>query len=159
MSENNIENSGKLDSQPQGSKKPDDRQLDNNCPSCGTEMKPFYTFKNVPTNSCILMETAEEARQYPRGDIVLGHCESCGFIRNLAFVPELTEYSGKYEETQGYSPTFQRFHDDLAKDLVDRYKLHNKSVLEIGCGTAATCRRAPCTRTASPRLPCARPTQ
>ena len=134
MSENNIENAGKLDNQQQGSEKQDARQLSNNCPSCGTEMKPFYTFKNVPTNSCILMETEEEARQYPRGDIVLGHCESCGFIRNLAFVPELTEYSGKYEETQGYSPTFQRFHDDLAKDLVDRYKLHNKSVLELGCG-------------------------
>lgn len=134
MSENNIENIGKLDSQRQGSKKQNARKLDKNCPSCGTEMKPFYTFKNVPTNSCILMEAEEEARQYPRGDIVLGHCESCGFIRNLTFVPELTEYSGKYEETQGYSPTFQRFHDNLAKDLVDRYKLHNKSVLELGCG-------------------------
>ena len=134
MSENNIENTGKLDSQQQGSKKQDARQLDNNCPSCGTEMKPFYTFKNVPTNSCILMDSEEEAKQYPRGDIILGHCKSCGFIRNLAFVPELTEYSGKYEETQGYSATFQRFHDDLAKDLVDRYKLHNNTVLEIGCG-------------------------
>lgn len=112
----------------------DSKQLDNNCPSCGTEMEPFYTFKNVPTNSCILMESEEEAKQYPRGDIILGHCKSCGFIRNLAFTPELTEYSGKYEETQGYSSTFQRFHDDLAQDLVDRYELHNKSVLEIGCG-------------------------
>jgi SAM-dependent methyltransferase len=108
--------------------------LDNSCPSCGAEMEPFYTFKNVPPNSCILMETEEEAKQYPRGDIVLGHCKSCGFIRNLSFVPALTEYSGKYEETQGYSSTFQRFHDDLAEDLVGRYKLHDKSVLEIGCG-------------------------
>jgi len=97
-------------------------------------MEPFYTFENVPTNSCILMDTEEEAKAYPRGDIVLGHCKSCGFIRNLAFVPELTEYSGKYEETQGYSATFQRFHDNLAMDLVGRYKLHNKTVLEIGCG-------------------------
>ncbi len=147
MSENNIENTWKLDSQRQGSEKQDARQLGNNCPGCGTEMKPFYTFKNVPTNSCILMETEEEARQYPRGDIVLGHCESCGFIRNLAFVPELTEYTGKYEETQGYSSTFQRFHDDLARDLVDRYKLHDKTVLEIGCGKgeflAMLCRLGP----------------
>jgi len=110
------------------------KQLDCHCPSCGAEMEAFYTFENVPTNSCILMETEEEAKAYPRGDIVLGHCKSCGFIRNLTFVPELTEYSGKYEETQGYSATFQRFHDGLATDLVDRYKLHNKTVLEIGCG-------------------------
>lgn len=125
MNSNNAEN---LDQH-------EEKQLQENaCPSCGAEMSPFYTFKNVPTNSCILMETEEEAKQYPRGDIVLGHCKSCGFIRNTSFVPELTEYSGKYEETQGYSATFQSFHDDLAKDLVDRYQLHNKSVLEIGCG-------------------------
>lgn len=130
MSANQPGSSKQLEDQPlEGGK-----QLDNNCPSCGTEMEPFYTFKNVPTNSCILMESKEEARSYPRGDIDLGFCNACGFIKNLAFKPELTEYSGKYEETQGYSPTFQTFHESLAKELIDRYKLHNKTVIEIGCG-------------------------
>ena len=109
-------------------------QAESSCPGCGDVMESFYTFKNVPSNSCILMDSEEEARQYPRGDIILGFCNSCGFIGNIAFIPELTEYSGKYEETQGYSPTFQKFHDNLAKDLIDRYKLHDKTVLEIGCG-------------------------
>jgi SAM-dependent methyltransferase len=80
------------------------------------------------------MASEQEARQYPRGDIILGFCRRCGFIRNLAFRPELTEYSGKYEETQGFSPTFQRFHHNLAQDLIDRYSLHNRTVMEIGCG-------------------------
>ena len=106
------------------------------CPSCGADMKPFYTFRDVPVNSCILLSTPEEAKGYPRGDIALGLCNACGFICNLAFVSELAEYSGRYEETQGYSPTFQRFHHALARELVERYKLHDKTVLEIGCGKA-----------------------
>lgn len=106
------------------------------CPSCGANMESFYAFHNVPVNSCIQLSTLKEARNYPRGDIILGFCNACGFICNLAFVSELAEYSGRYEETQGYSPTFQRFHHALAQELVERYKLHDKSVLEIGCGKA-----------------------
>ena len=104
------------------------------CPTCSTTMRPFYSFKGVPTNSCILMQDQQEARNYPRGDIVLGLCDQCGFMCNMAFVQELTEYSGRYEETQGFSGTFNKYHQELAEDLIERYQLNNKSVLEIGCG-------------------------
>lgn len=97
-------------------------------------MEPFYSFADVPTNSCILMQSESEARAYPRGDIVLGLCDGCGFICNMAFMPKLTEYSGRYEETQGFSGTFNRYHQELAKDLVERHRIVDKSVLEIGCG-------------------------
>ncbi|MFY9974054.1 MAG: class I SAM-dependent methyltransferase [Chromatiaceae bacterium] len=105
------------------------------CPSCGTPgMAVFHEAPAVPTNSCILMETREEALTYPRGAIRLGFCHSCGFISNLAFEPALTEYSGRYEETQGFSPTFNAFHRALAERLIERYDLHGKDIVEIGCG-------------------------
>ena len=104
------------------------------CPTCQTSMQALLSFSGVPTNSCILMQDQEEARSYPRGDIVLGLCNQCGFICNMAFVQELTEYSGRYEETQGFSGTFNKYHQELAEDLIKRYQLQNKSVLEIGCG-------------------------
>lgn len=97
-------------------------------------METFFTQSNVPVNSCILVNDAETARKFPVGDIVLGFCDECGFIRNLAFDPALTEYSGRYEETQGFSPTFNRFHSKLAEDLIERHDLYNKRVIEIGCG-------------------------
>src|SRR3989344_4040617 len=76
------------------------------CPSCGQgQMEIFYEHKSVPTNSCILLASLEEATAYPRGDIRLGFCQECGFVSNVAFDPKLTEYSGRYEETQGFSPT------------------------------------------------------
>jgi SAM-dependent methyltransferase len=97
-------------------------------------MRIFHRAEGVPTNSCILLETRAEALAYPRGDIDLGFCATCGFVCNTAFDPRLTEYSGRYEETQGFSPTFQRFHHDLSGRLISRFGLAGKDILEIGCG-------------------------
>jgi SAM-dependent methyltransferase len=104
------------------------------CPACGTKARPFFELPSVPTNSCVLMESEEEALAYPRGDVVLGFCTGCGFVWNLAFDPRLTEYSGRYEETQGFSPTFREFHRKLAAELLERHGLRDKDILEIGCG-------------------------
>ena len=105
------------------------------CPACdkGT-MEVFYRLESVPSNSCILLDTPEEARAYPKGAVTLGFCANCGFISNTAFDQRLTEYSGRYEETQGYSPTFRAFHDKLAHDLIQKHGLQGKHVVEIGCG-------------------------
>ncbi len=105
------------------------------CPACeGAVMTPFHTARGVPTNSCILLESAAEARAYPTGDIVLGFCDACGFIFNTAFDLAKTEYSGRYEETQGFSGTFNAFHKALAQRLIEKHDLRGKDVLEIGCG-------------------------
>jgi SAM-dependent methyltransferase len=105
------------------------------CPCCRAPgMQTFHEVRGVPTNSCILLETREEALGYPRGDIRLGFCAVCGFISNTAFDPKLTEYSGRYEETQAFSPTFNKFHKDLAESLVARRDLHERDIIEIGCG-------------------------
>ena len=97
-------------------------------------MSVFYRIDSVPTNSCILMSTPEAAKAWPRGRVELAFCNTCGFICNLAFDQALTEYSERYEETQGFSPTFQTFHRELAAQLVERHDLHKKKIVEIGCG-------------------------
>lgn len=105
------------------------------CQSCASSrLEIFYEVKGVPSNSCLLMESYEDAIEYPKGDIALAFCQDCGFIFNAAFDPILTEYSSRYEETQAYSPTFNRFHRALAEDLIERYDLRHKRLTEIGCG-------------------------
>jgi hypothetical protein len=94
----------------------------------------FYEVRDVPVHSVLLMATREEAVAYPRGDIALGLCEACGFIANLAFDPSKHEYSAKYEETQGFSGTFNAFHRALAERLIERHGLRGKRMIEIGCG-------------------------
>ncbi len=94
----------------------------------------FHRQAAVPTNSCILLGSREDALAYPRGRIELAFCPACGFISNMAFDAKLTEYSGRYEETQGFSETFNAFHRNLAQRLIERHQLRDKDILEIGCG-------------------------
>lgn len=111
------------------------KSTDKICPNClSVGMIIFHELRSVPANSCIMLPTQEEAIQYPKGDILLGFCPQCEFISNVAFDPKLTEYSERYEETQGFSPTFQKLHKELASRLVERYHLYRKDIIEIGCG-------------------------
>jgi SAM-dependent methyltransferase len=105
------------------------------CPNCNRgRMRAFYEVQNIPVHSVLLMPTYERAVNYPRRDLRLGWCPLCGFIANTLFDPSVHEYSTSYEETQGFSPTFNAFARALAQRWVKQYRLQGKSVLEIGCG-------------------------
>jgi hypothetical protein len=105
------------------------------CPSCTAEkVEVFYEVADVPTNSVLLLESAQQARAIGRGEIRLGFCPACGHVYNTTFDPRLTEYSGRYESTQAFSGTFNAFHQRLAQDMVDRFELAGKRIIEIGCG-------------------------
>ena len=105
------------------------------CPSCtGVLGQPFYEVHDIPVHSTLLFSTRREAVSFPRGDLLLALCPFCGFITNTRFSTEHQEYSSRYEETQGFSKTFVRFHVDLAQRLIERFDLRRKRILEIGCG-------------------------
>ena len=106
------------------------------CPNCRSVSccHPFYEVLSVPTNSCLLVEDRARALRFPTGDIVLAVCRRCGFIFNTAWSSERTVYSDLYEETQGFSPTFNVFNRGIAEELVTSYDIRDKTVLEIGCG-------------------------
>lgn len=105
------------------------------CPSCDSDrLEVFHELEGVPAHSCLLMDDQAEAIGYPTGSLALAVCLSCGFITNTRFDISLNEYSDTYEETQGFSPTFNRFAEELASDWVERFDIRGKRVLEVGCG-------------------------
>lgn len=105
------------------------------CPNCKTgSMTVFYEVSGTPVHSVLLMRSREQALSYPKGDIDLALCDNCGFISNIAFNASLHDYSQEYEATQSYSPTFNTFHRQLAQRLIDSFDLHDKEIIEIGCG-------------------------
>jgi hypothetical protein len=105
------------------------------CPSCGAaDLEHFYHLEGIPAHSVLLMPSAEIARGYPQGDLDLAVCRVCGFVTNTSFDPTLNEYSSTYEETQGFSPTFRNFAEGLSRRWIDRYDIHDRLVVEIGCG-------------------------
>ena len=110
-----------------------DKSICPNCRSAGC-CHPFYEVLGVPTNSCLLVENRARALDFPTGDIVLAICSGCGFIFNAVWDSQRTVYSDRYEETQGFSPTFNTFNRAIAEELVSTYDIRGKTVLEIGCG-------------------------
>lgn len=108
--------------------------VEHSCPSCGhKELTPFYQVRNVPVHSCLMMPTQQEALEFPCGDIVLGFCDHCGFITNVAYDAQMAAYAPNYEDQQSFSPTFNQFALDLANRLIEKYDLHDKNIVEIGC--------------------------
>lgn len=104
------------------------------CPSCGRGgMRLFYEVPRIPVHSCLMLASRAESLDFPRADLRLGVCEGCGFIANTLFDPHWSAYAENYEDQQSFSPTFNRFARELAQDLVARYDLHGRTVLEIGC--------------------------
>lgn len=105
------------------------------CPSCGARaMAVFHEQRDVPIHSCRLVPTRDEALSFPRGDLSLAFCSTCGFVSNTLYDGSLQDYGVAYEETQGFSPTFREFAHDLAARWVDRYELREKRIIEIGSG-------------------------
>jgi len=105
------------------------------CPSCGDRAeRPFYEVDDVPVHQVKLVRTRAEALNCAKGDIRMCFCPSCGFVWNGAFDPTRMRYEDDYESTQAVSPTFNAFHERLARDLIERFDLHGKRVVELGCG-------------------------
>lgn len=118
-----------------------------NCHACGGgSLTPIFGIEDIPLSSLILMDSYEQAVNWPRGDLELVVCRSCGFIYNRKFRPEMVDYTMPYEESQAYSPRFRVFEEELVDHLVDDYELAGKDIFEIGCGKASfletVCRRA-----------------
>jgi len=88
----------------------------------------------VPVHQNVVCASAEEARQFTRGDLLLAFCRTCGFVFNAAFDPNSLRYSAAYENTQSCSPYFKHYLTELGESLLTKYRLHDKVVIEVGCG-------------------------
>jgi ubiquinone/menaquinone biosynthesis C-methylase UbiE len=105
------------------------------CPACGGRyLSEIYRLDAIPVQSCVLLDSLEQARQFPRSALVLMFCDDCGLVFNRAFDPGLVDYASTTEESQHFSGTFNRFARDLVAEIAALYDLDGKQTLEIGCG-------------------------
>jgi SAM-dependent methyltransferase len=105
------------------------------CPCCGKDgCRTFYRAPSIPVHSCILLNTAEQARTFRRRDLELAYCDECGFVFNHIFDEAAMAYSTNFEESQHFSSTFNVFANELAREIAQRCAVSGKHVIEIGCG-------------------------
>ena len=105
------------------------------CPVCDTKSAVAFTeLLNLPIYCNLLWRDRDKAIACPKGDIRLAFCNTCGAIINTAFDPSKLGYSQDYENSLHYSARFQEYAQALAERLVTKHQLHNKTIIEIGCG-------------------------
>jgi len=105
------------------------------CPACGgTHLTEIYRLDSIPVQSCVLLDSREEALAFPRHGLALAFCEACGFVFNADFDLALVDYASTTEESQHFSGTFNRFARELVAEIASSYDLEGKRTLEIGCG-------------------------
>ena len=105
------------------------------CPVCDSQETSLCTkLDDVPVYCNVLYPTHEAAVAAPKGDISLRFCRSCGHLYNGTFDPQQIDYSLEYENSLHYSGKFQEYADALAEDLIERYNLQDKTIVEIACG-------------------------
>lgn len=105
------------------------------CPIC--EMytaRVFLRRENVPVHQNFLFDNEHEAISIARGTLNIAICHNCGFVFNTDFDAGLLSYDEKYENTQSYSPVFEKYLDDSVNYLVHQRGVHNCRVIEVGCG-------------------------
>jgi hypothetical protein len=105
------------------------------CQVCAaSDVVVFHEVGAVPVHNSLLLPTREEALRFPRGDLRLGRCPSCGFVQNVAFDPSALFYGPGYEDSQVHSGRFSEFAEQLARSLVERHGADGAAVVEVGCG-------------------------
>jgi SAM-dependent methyltransferase len=111
------------------------KKEENRCPVCGSTITAkFLDIRGVPVFCNVLLDSRAEALKAARGDIAMVFCRSCGHVFNSAFDPARVRYSPRYENSLHYSPAVREYVVALGRRLVATYDLHNKDIIEIGCG-------------------------
>ena len=64
----------------------------------------------------------------------MGFCLKCGAVSNVVFDSSRLHYDPSYDNSLHFSPTFQKYASDIARHLVQDYRLVNKNVIDLGCG-------------------------
>ena len=106
------------------------------CTGCGAQSpRVFFEVPRVPANVGVLARSVGEALDARCGAIRLAACDSCGLIHNQLFDVALVRFEPGYEVSLCHSATFRRYIHGVSDRLIDRYDLHDKSILEIGCGS------------------------
>jgi 2-polyprenyl-3-methyl-5-hydroxy-6-metoxy-1,4-benzoquinol methylase len=106
------------------------------CLACaGTALEPLLSIPDVPALSNRLCASEGEAADAPRGTIRLSYCRDCGHIVNSGFDPERVNYDNRFENSLAFSPRYRSYADATADRLIRRYRLRDKRIVEIGCGS------------------------
>lgn len=112
-----------------------ENDIQKQCPVCESQTTSLcIKLEEVPIYCVVFYASRELALAAPKGDINLMFCKDCGHLFNGTFDVRKIAYGVEYDNSLHYSGKFQDYAESLARDLVERYDLHGKKIVEIACG-------------------------
>ncbi len=105
------------------------------CTVCTAEaVVPFLRIENAPISCNHLCASREAALSAPRTSISLAFCPDCGHVFNIEYDSARLEYRPGYENSLRGSARFGKYDDALRDALIERYRLHGRVIVDLGCG-------------------------
>ena len=95
-------------------------------------LRELYFQPDLPTFQNRMYDTAEAARECPKGDVRLVEDLQTGLLRNAAFDASLMDYDPAYQNEQGVSALFRRHMESVA-DVIETH-MGRGGLVEVGCG-------------------------
>ena len=92
----------------------------------------LYRVEELPIFQNRMYDTAQEARNCPKGVMWLVEDLATGLVHNAAFRPELMVYDKHYQNEQAVSPLFQQ-HLNVVAEIIDQ-RMGKERIVEVGCG-------------------------
>src|SRR5437762_2032389 len=112
--------------------------LDDHCPICDhPDTILFAEVARIPADVGVLCRSREKALQAAAGRMALRRCRGCGYIGNAALDTALLHHQLGYDASLHHSPRYRAFLEQVADELMARYDLSGKTVVEIACGSGA----------------------
>ena len=112
--------------------------ISNNPPTCvgchGNRLVEFFRTEASPVNCGSIPRDRDEAVNATVGEIQLVYCLNCELVHNQVFDFRKVDFQPGYEVALTHSKTFLEFQTGVVSELVSKYDLHEKEILEIGCG-------------------------
>jgi SAM-dependent methyltransferase len=103
------------------------------CRVCKSELLALYIhYPNAPASIERLL-SVDELESDVSIDLRILRCETCGFVQQ-EHSPLPADYYRNYDKSAVHSPKMLGYQIGLAEELVGRFELAGKSVLEAGCG-------------------------
>lgn len=94
--------------------------------------REIYRAEQFPIFQNKMFNSAQDAKNCEKSDIVLVQDLQTGFVFNKEFKPDLMQYDDEYQNEQAVSLFFQRHLNTVSGIIIDHF--NSKSLIEVGCG-------------------------
>ena len=102
---------------------------------------PLHRWEQQPPSVLGLPRTKAEAVSIASFTMDVQQCANCGHVFHTEFDFERIPYRSHSNLVYNHAKYWQEFQDRLAAEWIETYDLHNKRIMEIGCGEGTFLKR------------------